>query len=569
MLRGGRGGLGGHGVGGSPAAVARALRGVDAFRKPARDLYAEGTVFGALLTALLALAVVGVLIVFVRDALRVRPVTRVDVDHSEDGSLMLNFRVTLPELSCEYATVDAFDALGHRSVNISGAFVWKKPIQRVGAPASEVPLRVTSAQKVLEPPEYYDNPADGDAFAAKKEEDHYGNRKAAIELTEKSFAKMIEAHKVVLVNFHAPWCPHCRRLAPVWEDAALQLSRREVAKSPSRRYPWSVALASVDCTLPDSGKLCRDQHVNAYPTVRVFRRGSDSDPHSGDVHRRGHTTHEAYHGQRTAQALVEFAQKVLDEVVAEETTSKAPPRRLGSGTDADADGVADSVVTSRGCIIEGTLKVARVPGTLEITPFSLGHTFDASAINLTHTVNHLSFGAHAVGARPSKLRSARQRRVWRRIPKDMGGAFANNSSKPFVSYEDSISHEHFVRVVATRYVPWGVRDDDADSEQPVNLFQYTVGSNTLKTEEKVSVAHRTDLQSHIEDGYEETLPPAIRFRYDTSPLLVTVTEERQPMLSAILGAMGICGGLYFAATMVEAFLQALAYTAKRTMTKDV
>ena len=40
--------------------------------------------------------------------------------------------------------------------------------------------------------------------------DHYGNKKYSVELTDKNWAPIIKEHKVVLVNFHAPWCPHCQ-----------------------------------------------------------------------------------------------------------------------------------------------------------------------------------------------------------------------------------------------------------------------------------------------------------------------------------------------------------------------
>jgi hypothetical protein len=40
--------------------------------------------------------------------------TRIVVDHSEDGMFQLNFKLTLPELSCEWAAIDSVDIVGNR-----------------------------------------------------------------------------------------------------------------------------------------------------------------------------------------------------------------------------------------------------------------------------------------------------------------------------------------------------------------------------------------------------------------------------------------------------------------------
>jgi hypothetical protein len=68
-----------------------------------------------------------------------------------------------------------------------------------------------------------------------------------------------------------------------------------------------VSIASVDCTDAEGGRICQDQNIHAFPTVRVYRR---HDSHS----------HEDYHGERTAQALVAF-------VEARPAPAPAPPPR--------------------------------------------------------------------------------------------------------------------------------------------------------------------------------------------------------------------------------------------------
>lgn len=51
--------------------------------------------------------------------------TDIAVDHSDDATFQINFKLELPSLSCEWATVDVIDALGSRHFNISGEGVYK------------------------------------------------------------------------------------------------------------------------------------------------------------------------------------------------------------------------------------------------------------------------------------------------------------------------------------------------------------------------------------------------------------------------------------------------------------
>lgn len=59
----------------------------------------------------------------------------------------------------------------------------------------------------------------------------------------------------------------------------------------------------MDCT--SEVDLCRANVIQAFPSIRVFRKGHD------ELNVGGHTVHEAYTGDRTKEALVAFAEGLL------------------------------------------------------------------------------------------------------------------------------------------------------------------------------------------------------------------------------------------------------------------
>ena len=195
--------------------VGGALKSVDLYAKMPREL-AEGTYLGGVFSILLMFVFVSLFGMQLRALWTVGTRTDIAVDHSEDAKFQVNFKVELPALSCEWATVDVIDALGTRHFNISGESIYK---HSMGASRYLGVEHASAGRESQREPEYGDT----------TDLDHYGNRRIAYEVTGATFERMIRAHKVLLVEFHAPWCSHCQRLAPIYEHAA-ELVRSELRR---------------------------------------------------------------------------------------------------------------------------------------------------------------------------------------------------------------------------------------------------------------------------------------------------------------------------------------------------
>merc|ERR1739848_622193 len=76
-------------------------------------------------------------------------------------------------------------------------------------------------------------------------------------LSEGSFAGTV-ASGDTFIKFYAPWCGHCQKLVPVWDELAKKFESDA-----------KVKIAKLDCTQAQG--VCQENEVRGYPTLAYFR----------------------------------------------------------------------------------------------------------------------------------------------------------------------------------------------------------------------------------------------------------------------------------------------------------
>lgn len=110
------------------------------------------------------------------------------------------------------------------------------------------------------------------------------------QLTDETLDHFVNEYDVVMVNFYADWCRFCQQLRPAYEQASMLLGDSVNAR-----------LARVDCEAHDTMRLRERFHINKYPTLKIFRKGS--------------VLKNEYRGQRSATAIEAYIRELVQDPV--------------------------------------------------------------------------------------------------------------------------------------------------------------------------------------------------------------------------------------------------------------
>ncbi|CAL8467437.1 g6975 [Coccomyxa elongata] len=104
----------------------------------------------------------------------------------------------------------------------------------------------------------------------------YGGDSAVLDINEGSFPSGAGEGFVWLLEFYAPWCGHCRNLAPKWSKVAASLKN-------------IVRVGAINCD--DEQSLCAQHKIQGFPTIKAYVNGRMVE----------------YNGDRSAQHLKDWA----------------------------------------------------------------------------------------------------------------------------------------------------------------------------------------------------------------------------------------------------------------------
>lgn len=376
----------------------------DLYRSLPREL-TEASTSGA------TLSIVGIVfmgLVFLAELwafLSVGYVTDVILDPNQDSMIRVSFNISIPDLPCEYVSLDVVDVLGTRKEGIT------QNVNKWAIDGSGSIRGFMGRNDDLEKPLAIDSHHDGDEL--KKD----GEQAESIDADQ--FDDYLAEHRYVFANFYAPWCIWCQRLEPVWEAFAESALRHDVRKV--------VKVVKIDCV--KNHAFCIEHKVQAFPTLRFYT--------GGEAHM------SQYQSDRTVSAFERFVDEQLDQD--HYVATIRDPEKRAEAHEKRVQEARETHDSKKGCNLVGFLMLNRVPGNFHILARSENHNMNPSMANLTHVVHKLYFG---------NTMTNRVKRLVGKIPEELFDAKTNLApldDRVFTTDALHKAYHHYLKVVSTHF----------------------------------------------------------------------------------------------------------------------
>lgn len=495
---------------------------LDMYRKVPADLL-NGTKRGSLLSIIALLAMAVLFTLETRAFLRSMSFTNVALDKSPDKKIRVNFNITMMDMRCDYAVVDVISNYGAEQ-NVT-QHISKFQVDQDGVNKRYYHRNLRQNDLIL-----------WDETVTETLEELIEHGADAVSLDETSFNEFIQHYKFVFVDFYAGWCSHCRDMAPTWEklakvmdaaaagmvDERLRNEGKKVGKEPGdwseEEYEHAVLLklpvkiAKVDCV--DHPQFCREQGIQAYPTMRLFVNGKKFGTD--------------YQGHRTVVDFTDYLAAVETQFEQEGgavafSDTIAQQLHESEGGVLPRDRLLRALKTEwlaeahPGCQLSGFLLVDRVPGKFHFQARSVGMEFSPAMANVSHEVHHLSFGEPYINRKIEASSSP------------IAAKLAPMNENVYVTYNAHEAHHHYIKVVPTRLL---------DHDRGVTVYQ---------------VLEQSQLTYVAPDH-----SPEAQFQYDFSPIAVSYGSKSRKWYDYLTSLMAIIGGTFTVVGMIESSLEVVA-----------
>lgn len=525
------------------------LASLDMYRKVPVDLL-EGTRRGSILSTVAVFAM-GLLFfletqAFTRSTLK----TNLALDSNTDSTTRVNFNITMMDLKCDYATIDVVSVLGTQQ-NVT-QHVQKYPID-----ASGVRQRYQSRNMRQHDVQLFDSSVEETI------EELHADGEDAVSLDQTTLGVALEENTYVFVDFFAGWCSHCRDLAPTWETLAEVMT--EVAEGrveenfrddPHMDHEYSdeeykaavdvelpVLIGKVDCV--DHHDLCMTRGIRAYPTLKFFVDGEEK----GD-----------YRGHRTVVEMAHFIEEMEkqhkgkkgdEQVASSEAKDVAADRTIR--TEAHEEYARTLSATRHkikhvwkeedhpGCQLSGFLLVDRAPGNFHIQAQSKNHDLAAHMTNVSHIINHLSFG------KPFSKYFIKEGLKY--TPPGFLETTRPFDGNVYVTHNVHEAHHHYLKVITTDFDAKNARQKADKKKQfykppdPNRAYQI--------------------LQSSQLSLYRSDIVPEAKFTYDLSPIAVSFERQYRAWYDYFTSVMAIIGGTFTVVGMLESGIHSVSSKKRR------